>query len=65
MSYFEKVKILSDTIWAGTREKRSSGFANNTGIDQAAHPGSLIRAFVISFLQSNMCKFATGEILIF
>ena len=38
------------------------GFANNTGADQPAHLCSLIRAFVISYLESIICKFATGEI---
>ena len=41
------------------------GFANNAGADQPAHMRSLISAFVFRFLQSNMCKLATGEILIF
>ena len=40
-------------------------FANNTGADQPAHPRSLIRAFVIRFLESIMCKLATVEIIIF
>ena len=29
---------------------------NNTGADQPAHPRSLISAFVIRFLESNICK---------
>ena len=41
------------------------GFANNTGADQPAHPGSLISAFVIHFLESIICKLATGEISTF
>ena len=41
------------------------GFANNTGADQPAHPRSLISAFVIRFLERNMCTLATGEISIF
>ena len=40
-------------------------FANNKGPDQPAHLGSLIRAFVIRFLESIICKLATGEISIF
>ena len=40
------------------------GFANNTGADQPAHPRSLISAFVIRFLESSICKLATGEISI-
>ena len=31
----------------------------------AAHPRSLISAFVIRFLESIICKLATGEISIF
>ena len=41
------------------------GFANNTGADQPAHPRSLISAFVVRFLESIICKLATGEISIF
>ena len=40
-------------------------FANNTGADQPAHTCSLISAFVIRFLESDICILATGEILIF
>ena len=40
------------------------GFANNTVADQPAHPRSLISAFVIRFLESIICKLATGEISI-
>ena len=50
--------------WASTRENLSSGFANNTGADQPAHPRSLISAFVIRFFESTICKLATGEISI-
>ena len=38
------------------------GFTNNTGADQPAHPHSLISAFVIRYLESIICKLATGEI---
>ena len=38
------------------------GFANNTGADQPAHPRSMISAFVIRFLESVICKLATGDI---
>ena len=41
------------------------GFANNTGEDQLAHPRSLISAFFIRFLESTVCKLATGVILIY
>ena len=40
-------------------------FANNTGADQPAQMRSLISALVIRFLQSIICKLATGEISIF
>ena len=40
------------------------GFANNTGTDQPAHLPSLISTFVIRFLESTICKLATGEISI-
>ena len=40
-------------------------FANNTGVDQPAHLPSLISAFVICYLESILCKLATGEISIF
>ena len=40
-------------------------FAKNTGADQPAHLRSLISAFVIRFLESIICKLATGEISIF
>ena len=33
--------------WASTRENLSSGFANNTGADQPAHPRRLVSAYVI------------------
>ena len=46
------------------RENLSSGVANNIGADQPAHPGSLISAFVICFLEITICKLATGEISI-
>ena len=41
------------------------GVANNTGADQPAHPRSLISAFVIRYLESIICKLATGDISIF
>ena len=40
-------------------------FANNTGADQPVHLHSLISTFVIRFLESIICKLATGEISIF
>ena len=53
------------SMWAATRENLSSGFANNTGADQPAHPRSRISAFVIRLLQNIICQLATDEILIF
>ena len=53
---------VSIYIWASICLQ---GFANNTGTDQPAHQRSLISAFVIRFLESIICKLATGEILIF
>ena len=47
------------------RENLFSGFANNKDADQPAHLRSLISAFVIPFLESIICKLATGEISIF
>ena len=41
------------------------GVANNTGADQSAQLHSLISAFVIHFLESIICKLATGEVSIF
>ena len=53
-------------VFGPRREKKlSSGFANNTGADQPAHPRSLTSAFVIRFLDSIVCKLATGETSIF
>ena len=40
-------------------------YANNKGTDQPAHPLSLIRAFVICFLESAIYMFAIREISIF
>ena len=45
-------------IWASTRENLSSGFTNNTGVDQPAHPRRLINASVIRFLESIISKLA-------
>ena len=47
------------------RKPDFGGIVNNTGSDQPAHPLSLISAFVIHFLESIICKLATGEISIF
>ena len=53
------------TIWASAREKMSSGFVNTKANTQPAHSRSLISTFVIRFLESFVCKLATGEISIF
>ena len=53
------------SIWASTRENLSSGFANNTGADQPAHPRRLIRAFLICFLESIISKLAVCQMSIF
>ena len=50
---------------ATSRETHLQGFANNTGADQPAHPRSLISAFVFRFLESIICKLATGTISFF
>ena len=53
-------------IYGPRREKTClCGFANTKGADQPAHPRSLISAFVIRFLESSICKLATGKISIF
>ena len=53
------------TTYGPRREKTClQGFENNTGTDQPAHPGSLISAFVIRFLESVISKLATREISI-
>ena len=53
-------------IFGPQREKTClRGVVNNTGADKPAHPRSLISAFVICFLESTICKLATGEISIF
>ena len=57
-------RVTSNT-WAWMRETCLRGVANNTGADQPAHLRSLISAFVIRFLESIICKLATGEITIF
>ena len=41
------------------------GFANNTGADQHAQLHSLIRAFVICFLENTIFNLAASKISIF
>ena len=50
--------------WVSRREKLSSRFADNKGVDQPAHPHRLISAFDIRFLESVIPKLATSEFLI-
>ena len=40
-------------------------FANNKGVDQPAHPRSLISAYVIHLLESSISKLATSKISLF
>ena len=58
--------VRNPSIANGPRREKTCllGFANNTGAEQPAHPRSLISAFVIRFLESNICKLATGKISI-
>ena len=48
---------LHNVLLDGPRHEKTCrwGFANNTGADQPAHPRSLIRAFVVYFLESSIC----------
>ena len=64
ISFTVCVSFFVGNNWALTREHLSSGFANNTGTDQPAHPRSLISAFVIHYLESSICKLVTCEISI-
>ena len=58
-----KVTVCSHVYNMGldARKPVFGGFVNNTGADQPEHPRCLIRAFVIRFLESIICKLATGE----
>ena len=57
--------FLTHHNWASTRGNLSSGFANNKGADQPAHPRSLISTFAIRLLENIISRIATGEISIF
>ena len=58
--------MLTAMEYGPLREKTClRGVATNKGADQPAHPRSLISAFVIRYLESIICKRATGEISIF
>ena len=59
--------MTTKTSIIGPRREKTClrGFVNNKDAGQPAHPHSLISAFVIRFLESIICKLATGEISIF
>ena len=59
------VVLEQDTFGPWRKKTCLRGFANDTGGDQPAHPRSLISASVISFLESIICKLATGKVSIF
>ena len=62
----EEVFISFLLTYGPHREKTCLwGVANNTGADQPTHLRSLVCAFVICFLESFICKLATGEISFF
>ena len=60
----ERMAIKHLQISIGPRREKTClrGFANNTGTDQPAHLRSLIRAFVIQFLESIISRLATSDI---
>ena len=65
-SFRNGIKLMNSFEDGPRREKMmSSGFANNTGADQPAHPRSLISAFDIRFFESIISSLATSEISIF
>ena len=49
-------------VFGGGGGGGGGGVVKNTGADQPAHPRSLIRAFVIPFLESIISRLATSEI---
>ena len=71
----ESIKVLSifnvidlhGLIYGPLHKKTvlSSGFENNKGADQPAHPRRLMGSFVIHFLVSIISKLATNQIPIF
>ena len=67
MTLHKKIVLHQILLKYGPRREKTClrRFANNTGADQPAHPRSLINAFVIRFLESVICKLATGEVSIF
>ena len=64
--------VCSYLKWASSRKNPSSGGGggggggvNNKGADQPAHLRNLIIALFIRFLDSFICKLATGEKAVF
>ena len=61
--YFQLIKQLLPLkleiaiIWALSRQNLSSGFANNKGADQPAHPRRLISVYVIRLQESIVSQF--------
>ena len=49
------------TNWPSTLVYLSSGFVNNKGADQPAHPRSLISAFVFRSLESIISKLSVAK----
>ena len=46
--------------WASTEEDLSSGFENNKGTDQPAHPHSLISIFIFPLFKIIIYRLATS-----
>ena len=64
MKYEWHRRQLTNNKAYGPRRQKTclQGFANNTGAYQPGHPRSLNSIFVIRFLQSTICKVATGNL---
>ena len=67
LAFISMINTIQEFKASGSRREKTClrGFANKTGADQPAHPCSLISAFVVRFLESTVCKFATGKISFF
>ena len=61
LNKYDIIKLF--TIWALMGENLSSGFANNKGAEQPAHPHSLISTFSIRLLESIISKLATSKVV--
>ena len=57
-----KSECLKNCVEASMQVNLSSGFANNKGADQPAHPRKLISVFVIRYLESNISKLDRSKI---